>query len=145
MAVPVYVDMSTTTEDLRQILELQRQNLPHNISPEEAREQGFVTIEHDLETLQALSRPYGHTVARRRKLKPDADSDGDGDNNCGGDIVVGYALTMLPEHRDLVPFLQPILEEIETVTFDGKLVRDLNYCIMGQVCVAKNFRGRGIF
>ena len=125
----VYFDTATTKEDLQQILSLQSQNLAKNISPEEAKGQGFVTIEHDLATLEELSRPYGHVVARKKK----------------NDDIVGYALTMLPQHRDLVPFLQPILKEIETVTFDDKLVRDLNYCIMGQICIAKDFRGCGIF
>jgi ribosomal protein S18 acetylase RimI-like enzyme len=124
----IHYDMASNDEDLSQILSLQHDNLPQNISPQEAKSQGFVTIEHTLETLQALSDPYGHVVAR-----------------VDDDSIVGYALIMLPHHRELVPFLRPILKEVEEVTLDGKPVREQAYCVMGQVCIAREFRGRGIF
>jgi len=40
--------------ELAQIVELQRANLAVNLSADEAREQGFVTAVHDLETLQQM-------------------------------------------------------------------------------------------
>ena len=93
------------------------------------KEQGCVTIQHDLETLQALSQSNGHTIVARTD-----------------DRIAGYALATIPQHhRDLVPFLRPIFKEIEAVTLDGQLLRDLNYCVMGQICIAKDFRGRGVF
>ena len=125
----IIYEATSSEQDLLQILQLQRANLPNKLSSEEAEDQGFVTIEHDLPTLQALSGSYGHVVAKS------------GDTN----IVVGYALIMLPEHGDLVPFLRPIMKEFENVPLDGKLVQDHKYCIMGQICIAKEFRGQGIF
>ena len=48
----IHSTLVNSKSELQQILDLQEQNLPKNISAEELRSQGFVTFQHDLETLQ---------------------------------------------------------------------------------------------
>lgn len=50
--------------ELQQIIELQAINLPSNISDEELKQQGFVTVKHDLDLLTRMNSPYGHIIAK---------------------------------------------------------------------------------
>jgi len=113
--------------ELEQILELQRANLTANVSADEAREQGFVTAVHSLDTLQHMHELAPSIVAR-------ADSE-----------LAGYALTMLVEARAYVPILEPMFELLETLSVRGRSLRATRFYVMGQVCVAKTFRNQGVF
>jgi predicted GNAT superfamily acetyltransferase len=52
--------------------------------------------------------------------------------------LIGYALSMAVEAQPFVPVLQPMFEQIEKLGLK-------NFYVMGQVCVAKNHRGQGVF
>lgn len=118
---------STSPQDLQQILDLQQANLPKNISTEEAQKEGFVTVEHDLALLTAMNEAYPHIIAK------------------DGNQVVGYALVMAQEFKDRVPVLIPMFEQFDAVDYKGKKMSDYHYFTMGQVCIAKGYRGQGIF
>ncbi|MEM9847238.1 MAG: GNAT family N-acetyltransferase [Bacteroidota bacterium] len=118
---------SAATADLEQILALQRLNLPKNISEATSKAQGFVTIEHDLVLLQAMNTPYPHVIAKV------------------GDSLVGYTLVMLPSLRNRISMLIPLFDRIDRLVWKDRLLTDLNYFVMGQVCVAKDWRGKGVF
>lgn len=53
--------------------------------------------------------------------------------------VIGYALAMLPSFRNEIPVLVPIFEVADALLV-GK-----RYIVMGQVCVDKDYRKKGIF
>ena len=53
-----------TQENLQQILKLQSMNLGDNISQQELKEQGFVTVKHTLEVLTKMNKPYPHIIAK---------------------------------------------------------------------------------
>lgn len=114
-------------EDLNQILVLQQSNLPENLDREEILSQGFVTVRHDFALLQAMNAAAPHIVAKYH------------------DQVVGYALTMLPSFADRVPILDHMFDRINTLSWKGRPLVDWRYYAMGQVCVAKSFRGQGVF
>ncbi len=114
-------------EDLRQILALQKLNYKAYISTEEAVSQGFVSIEHDFSLLKDMNADYPHIIAKF------------------GGQVVGYTLVMLRKFGDKVDVLSPMFERINVLDWKGKSMTDSSYFIMGQVCVAKDFRGRGVF
>lgn len=114
-------------EDLQQILHLQKQNYKDNISALEASEQGFVSIEHDLELLKAMNADYPHIIAKAEEQ------------------VVAYALVMLRKFGDAIPILYPMFERIDCLDWEGKSMKESKYFIMGQVCIAKAYRGQGIF
>ena len=113
--------------DLRQILALQRENLRGNVSADEAREQGFVTVAHRLDTLQAMHSSAPSIVAKQ------------------GDELIGYALSMPIEARHSVPLLEPMFQQLSDLEIAGLRLTALRYYVMGQVCVAKAFRGQGVF
>lgn len=113
--------------DLYGILKLQRENLATEISREEALEYGFVTVEHNFALLKRMNSPYPHIIAK------------------DGEEVIGYTLVMSRELRDEIPVLVPMFEQIDNLTINGKMLKDTRYMIMGQVCIAKGYRGQGIF
>lgn len=119
--------LANHADDLLQILELQSQNLKQHISDVEKIEQGFVTLHHDLVTLRQMNE-LGASVV----IKDDGK-------------VVAYALTMMPACRELIPDLYPMYSLLDKLAWKGMPLPSLNYYVMGQVCVAKDYRGMGLF
>ncbi len=125
--MPVTITTVASDKYLYQILDLQKINLPRNLSKEESKKEGFVTVDHDFDTLKKMNTPYPHTIAL------------DGNN------VVGYALVMLPSMRDEIEILKPMFEKIDKLSYKSKLLSNSKYFMMGQVCIAKGYRGKGVF
>jgi len=115
------------SEELEAILELQRQNLAASVSAEEAREQGFVTVVHTLPVLTAMHERMPSVVARR------------------AGVLVGYALAMPEEARAWIPVLVPMFETLVGLSFRGKPLARSRFYVMGQICVAREARGQGVF
>ncbi len=113
--------------DLEAILALQRENLATNLTAAEIAREGFVTVVHSLETLRRMHALAPSIVAR------------------GGDRLAGYALVMPAESRVLLPILEPMFRLFEGLSWRGRPLRDRRWYVMGQVCVAKEFRGTGVF
>jgi L-amino acid N-acyltransferase YncA len=111
---------------LEQILQLQHDNLPANLSPTEARAQGFVTLEHSLDALRRMHAMLPSVVARENGR------------------LVGYALAMARECRAVVPVLEPMFQVLDSLQRDGGPLARRRYYVMGQVCVEKASRGRGV-
>ena len=108
--------------EMERILALQRENLARNLTPEQVAAQGFVTVEHTLPLLRLMHAIAPSMVAR------------------DGDALAGYALVMPVECRSFVPVLEPMFERLEALG----LFRERFY-VMGQICVAAGWRGRGVF
>ena len=116
----------TNTDELAQILSLQEQNLPGNITKAEMESQGFLTLRHDLQTLQQM-----HALSPSVIIKDDNE-------------IVAYALTMLPECRLLVSDLAPMFDLLDGLNWNTQPLSTLRFYVMGQICVAKAYRGRGL-
>jgi GNAT superfamily N-acetyltransferase len=123
----IQITQAKNDADLLGILTLQQQNLVKNITPAEAATQGFVTVVHDLDILRSMNDAAPHTIAK------------------DGDKVVGYALTMLPQFRTDIPFLTSLFDMLDELPWKGRYFKALPYFVMGQVCVAKEYRGMGVF
>jgi ribosomal protein S18 acetylase RimI-like enzyme len=120
--VQVQYGQADSAEELKQILVLQQRNLPGKLSIAEKHTEGFVTVEHTPELLERMNIICGHIIAK------DAVA------------VVGYALCMHPQFYDEISVLKPMFTELES-----KLPAGYRYMVMGQICVAKAYRGKGIF
>jgi ribosomal protein S18 acetylase RimI-like enzyme len=107
-------------QDLEQILELQRQNLARNVPPGEIISQGFVTVEHTLDVLRRMHALSPSIVAK------------------DGDALAGYALVMPVECRPFVPILEPMFQRLDALGVQ-------RFYVMGQICVGKPWRARGVF
>jgi hypothetical protein len=112
--------------ELAEILALQAENLPASLSEAEARQQGFVTVHHSLDALRAMHAAMPSVVAR---------SDG---------RLVGYALAMARECRELIPVLQPFFRMLDRLAWRGRPLPEVPFYVMGQICVAKAARGSGV-
>ena len=116
-----------SSEDLKQILNLQAINLAENITDQELKEQGFVTVKHSLEVLTKMNHPFPHIIAK------------------SSGKVIAYALVMLRDFAKEIPVLSPMFEQINQLKVDGDLINSSEYFVMGQVCIAKKFRSKGVF
>jgi ribosomal protein S18 acetylase RimI-like enzyme len=105
--------------DLEQILDLQRCNLPRSLDAPTATQQGFVTVEHDLDVLRRMHELEPSIVAR------------------SGASLAGYALVMPVPCRGFVPVLEPMFQRLEGLK--------RRFYVMGQICVDRPWRGRGVF
>ena len=52
---------------------------------------------------------------------------------------------MLPKFRNDVPELISLFDSIDQIPFENSLLKNANYCVMGQVCVGEGYRGMGFF
>ncbi len=125
--MPLHFTIVQTDDDLRQILDLQRENHKTNISEIVKREQGFVTVRHSWEQLSGMHEATPQIIAKAEGR------------------VVGYALAMLPTAATLIPDLQPMFVLLDQIFWQNKKLTDCRYYVMGQVCVAQSHRGQGVF
>jgi len=116
-----------TQTELQQILHLQQQNLRGSNDESVEKEQGFVTVIHNLPVLQQM-----HSFAPSIIVE---------DNG----VLAGYALTMTKECSTLVPELFSLFSGLENLLYKEKPLTQYHFYVMGQVCVAANYRGKGVF
>jgi ribosomal protein S18 acetylase RimI-like enzyme len=112
--------------ELEQILALQRKNLKQALSDEELRSQGFVTVEHDLAALERMHALAPSIIVRH------------------GSEVVAYALSMPRECRTLMPVLVPMFDLLDRLEYRGRPLNEQRFYVMGQICVDKAHRGKGL-
>lgn len=125
---PTYTVTAVQSRDeLKHILALQQKNLRQALSADEMHSQGFVTVQHDLPTLEQMHAMAPSIVARH------------------GETLVAYALTMPREARALAPVLEPMFALFDALEFRGKPLSDYRFYVMGQICIDKAHRGQGLF
>ncbi len=117
--------LCTQKTELEQILALQKANLPLSVSESEQQVEGFVTVHHDFDLLKRMNDACPHTIAK------------------DGDKVVGYALSMDPQFGNDIEVLVPMFAQIEKAIASSS--QYVHYLVMGQVCIDKAYRKRGIF
>lgn len=114
-------------DDVRGILALQQKNLKKNLTSEQIKSQGFLTVEHKFAVLKAMNDAHPSVIVK------------------DGDMVVAYCLAMLPQFRNDVPELIALFNTIDEIDFESQTLKDFKYVVMGQVCVAEGYRGMGFF
>jgi len=118
----------TTPGEVSEILELQMANLASALTPETMAREGFVTVRHDSSVLVRMNEEAPAIVAK------DAGR------------VVAYALVMPRSYAAQVPILRSLFERLETLSWRGTALCDNpRWFVMGQICVAAGYRGKGIF
>ena len=128
MSAEIQLTTVSTEADVQGILELQARNLPAVLSAETMRSQGFVTVRHDPAVLQRMNEADPSIIAK------------------AGGQVVAYALVMRREFAADVPVLLPLFETLSALSWCGAPLRvDPRWFVMGQICVAEEYRGTGVF
>lgn len=114
--------------EVDQILALQEVNHRDHIDPASAARDGFTSVRHEHEVLKAMNLARPSVVA------------------WSGAELAGYCLMMPREFADRVPILEPMFQLLDTLSWRGEaLSSNPRWFVMGQVCVAKAYRGMGVF
>jgi len=112
--------------ELVQIHYLNQANLKQNLSVVEQKEQGFVTWLYSIELLEQMHRLAPSIIVK------------------DGNKVAGYALTTLREASAFHHDLKQMFRNLQQVKYRNKLLSCFRFYCMGQICVAKEYRGKGI-
>jgi predicted GNAT family N-acyltransferase len=121
----LYTTVSSTSE-LQQILELNQLNLKQNIPAGEKETEGFVSWLYSLPLLQQMHNLLPSVIAK---------------NN---GTVVGYALSTVKEAVSFHPDLQKMMNDLQQLQYKNKSLFSYNFYCIGQICVEKSFRGKGL-
>lgn len=122
----VVVQRVTQLSELQGILDLQEANLRVNIDADTAASQGFLTAKYTMAYLEAMHAASPSIIAK------------------DGDRVVGYALVATKEVRDGHDLMADLFNVIDTKTYKGQLLKEVNYVVVGQLCVGEGYRGQGL-
>ncbi len=117
----------SSPDEVEQILALQALNHSSALDPQTKADQGFLTVRHEPEVLLRMNRFYPSVIAH------------------SGEALAGYCLVMPRDFALDIPVLAPMFEVLEALHWKGKALNDFRWFVMGQVCVATEFRGRGVF
>jgi ribosomal protein S18 acetylase RimI-like enzyme len=113
--------------ELRQILDLQQLYLRGKSSRSEEKEQGFLTVIHDFDALLCMHSLEPSVIVKENQT------------------LAGYALVMARECGKLIPELMSMFKNFDLIEYQNKPVNEYSFYVMGQVCVAKPYRGQGVF
>ena len=114
--------------DVAQILALQALNHRHSVDAATALSDGFTTVRHDPAVLRAMNQAFPSAIAKQDEQ------------------LAGYCLMMAQRFRQQVPILEPMFQMLATLEWRGQpLAGNPRWFVMGQVCVAREFRGQGVF
>ncbi len=125
--MPVHFTTATTDADLDGILTLQATNQKAVLSVAYQEAHGFVTLIHTPELLRQMNEAAPHILAK------------------DGDRVVGYALTLVPALRTLMPHMASLFTKIDDLTYADQPLNRSRYYAIGQICVDEAYRGQGVF
>jgi ribosomal protein S18 acetylase RimI-like enzyme len=112
--------------ELAGIKKLQQENLKVNLTDQEAVTEGFVTAEYTMEFLEKMYKERPSIIAK--------------DN----DRVVGYALVSVKAVRFDHDLLGDLFNTIDKLHYKNQPLKDTRYVVVGQLCVARNYRGLGL-
>lgn len=114
-------------EDIRGILNLLESNLAIHVPDEVEGDEGFVTMAYSLADLKRMHEVEPSIIAREN------------------DRVIAYVLALDPLITKDFPMLAPLLKLFDEINYEGKLISAYHYLIIGQACIDKDYRGKGIF
>ncbi|MBA2249946.1 MAG: GNAT family N-acetyltransferase [Chitinophagaceae bacterium] len=123
----LYTTVVTDEEELLQINEMNRLNLKIVLSPQEQQEQGFITWLYNISLLKEMHELAPSIIVKDEKQ------------------IVGYALVTPKESSSFHPDLKGMIDNLEIVNYKNNPLSTYSFYLMGQVCIHKDFRGKGIF
>jgi ribosomal protein S18 acetylase RimI-like enzyme len=112
--------------ELQGIKSLQEVNLSKNISSDEATREGFLTASYTMDFLEEMHRDEPSIIAKV------------------GETVIGYALVSTKKVRKEHDLLNDLFNTIDVCAYNGIQLKSVNYVVVGQLCVAKDYRGQGL-
>ena len=113
-------------KELIGILNLQKNNHFSAITREQSETEGFLTCIHNVDLLEKWNESTPHIIAIK------------------DDTILGYLLAMTSEASEDMPILRSMFQMFHEVEYQGKSISSYNYVVVGQVCIAKEYRGQGL-
>lgn len=121
------LQLVTNNNQLEQIAALSAQNLRTVLNEKEKSEQGFITWEYNFTLLEKMHRIAPSIIATYQ------------------DEVVGYALVATHAMSAVHAEMSVMLNNLASLSYESKPMNDYKYYMMGQICIAKEHRGQGLF
>lgn len=116
----------SSEKEIKGIKALQEENLRTNITDEEALSQGFLTASYTMDYLREMNAVAPTVIAK------------------DGDVIAGYAMVATQPVRNGHDLIDDLFNTIDRTAYQGKLLGETNYVVVGQLCVAKAYRGLGL-
>lgn len=114
--------------DIESITRLQRKNLDKNLTEEEKQKEGFVSLETTNDDLSKIMENKDGLIVVDKQ----------------NDHLRGYLISITQEYAKKLSFLDPLLQNIKELEYQGKKIEDYKYCILAQTAIEKESRGQGI-
>lgn len=121
------IELVSTTQQIGQIAELSSINLRSVVDDDTKNVQGFLTWEYTVDLLAAMHTFSPSIIA-----------------TCNGQVV-GYALVATHAMSGVHAEMKLMLNNLATLTYLDRPMNDYRYYMMGQICIAKDHRGKGLF
>ncbi|MFZ6025254.1 MAG: GNAT family N-acetyltransferase [Bacteroidota bacterium] len=121
------IELVSTKEQIHQIAELSSINLRSVVDEHTKVDQGFLTWEYTTRLLEAMHDFAPSVIASYNNQ------------------VVGYALTATHAMSEVHKEMKVMLNNLSTLTYLGRPMNDYRFYMMGQICIAKEHRGKGLF
>ena len=122
----VQIKTVESPEEIQGIKTLLEANLKQNLSLEERTAQGFVTCDYSIDFLIQINQKHPSIIAVDQ-----------------GEVV-GYALVVTRDSKHLHPLIDDLVNKFPQYTYQNKSLDQLNFCLVGQLCVGKSHRGQGL-
>lgn len=123
----LYATTVSSDDDLLQIHQLNQDNLKQNLSQHEKQTEGFVSWLYSFQLLKKM-----HQLAPSVIVKDEH-------------TLAGYALSTLKESAVFHSDLQTMMNNLREVSYETNPLFSYNFYCMGQICIEKKYRGKGIF
>jgi GNAT superfamily N-acetyltransferase len=120
------IRLTQSTDDLIGIKSLQSQNLKANLSEAEKISEGFVTASYTMEALDQMHHLLPSVIA------------------VDHDKIVGYALVLDKRFKGTHHLIDDLIENIDKHYYLDEKLAFVNYAVVGQLCVDKQYRGQGL-
>jgi predicted GNAT superfamily acetyltransferase len=109
--------------DVPIILNLLRENLGQYLPEDSKKKEGFLSFNPTEAELAEIINDTGVVI------------------NMKGNELKGYFITLSKDLARKSSFWNEMLDNAESMDYEGKKIGDYNYALIGQICVAKAFRG----
>lgn len=113
-------------EDFQKIFELQNKNVVTSLSESDLKD-GFLSGAFSLDNLQAVNESICIMAC------------------FSGLNLCGYHIASTPEFNKSSPLLTQMMQQLNKIIYKGKIISEYDYFIAGPTCIAKEYRGQGIY
>ena len=122
----VEIKRVTTKIELQNILDLQKANIRKLIGENEAGKEGFLIAQYTMEMMEAMHQFQPSIIAK------------------DGDEIAGYVVVTDKNSYGQHPLIDDLFDSIDKLHYNGFSLKEVNYILVGQLCVAKAYRGTGL-